>query len=137
MAVERGPNLNLLDQVEPIRDSPLFNSWRNPIPPEWFTINKRAYTLVDQEALYGSLQFSTFYGRTATVTISAPTITAVLAQMGFLRGAVNALGVPSDSIVTTRTFYRSAAHTIDPPQDVAFVLRNSGSLINPMIDTYP
>lgn len=137
MATERGGNLNLLDLVEPIREAPLYTSWRNPVPPEWFSVNKHAYTLVDQEALYGSLQFSTNYGRTGAETVPDPTDVATVTNMGRFRQGVDAPVGPTDGAATVRTFLRTASESLAVPTDSSAVFRNSGALINPMIDTYP
>lgn len=137
MAEERGPNLNLLDYVEPIRDSPLYNSWRDPLPPEWYTINRRAFTLVDQDALYGSLLYSRNYGRTSSDTLGSTADTAVLAALGRFRSGGDGLFVPSEAVVTTRTFIRSGVESVPAPTESTSAIRNQGVLVQPMVHDYP
>lgn len=136
-SVERGPNLNLLDYVEPIRESPLYNAWRDPVPPEWYTINRRAYTLVDQDALYGSLLYSRNYGRTASETLSAPTDAAVLVAVGKLRLAGDSLFAVVTAATTGRNFFRSGTESLAEPTESNRSVRNQGALVSPMIDDYP
>lgn len=136
-ALERGPNLNLFDQIEPIRESPLYNAWRDPVPPEWYTINRRAYTLVDQDALYGSLLYSRNYGRTSSETLSSPTDVAIVAATSKLRLAGDGLFVPTEGVGTTRTFIRSGVESLAEPTESLRSVRNQGALVSPTIDIYP
>jgi hypothetical protein len=136
-AEERGPNLNLLDSIEPIRESPLYNSWRDPVPPEWFTINQRAYTLVDQDALYGSLLYSRAYGRTAGETLAEPTDAAVVAALGKIRFGGDTFFAIVESIDTTRTFTRTGTDSLTEPAEVTRGVRNQGVLVQPMVHDYP
>ena len=137
MTIERGPNLNLLDLVASPRQTPLFSSWRNPVPPEWFSTNRGAYTLVDQEALYGSLKFSTFYGRTGAEALSTPTDIVATTGRGYARGKTEVPAIPVDSAVSTRNFFRTGSESTAVPVDVVAGVRNSGALVNSMIDEYP
>jgi hypothetical protein len=133
--VERGPSLNLLDYIEPIRDSPLYNSWREPIPPEWFSANRRAFTLVDQDALYGSLLYSRQYGRTASETLDAISDAAVIADIGKIRFGVDSLAEPAEGVSTYgREFSRSGLDTLDATVDAGRSITNQGALVKPMID---
>ena len=136
-ALERGPNLNLFDYVEPVRESPLYNAWRDPVPPEWYTINRRAYTLVDQDALYGSLLYSRNYGRTSSETLSSPTDVAIIAATSKLRLAGESFFLPVEGVVTTRTFYRSGVEALAEPTESLRTVRNQGALVSPMVDDYP
>lgn len=136
-AEERGPNLNLLDAIEPIRESPLYNAWRDPVPPEWFTINRRAYTLVDQDALYGSLLYSRNYGRTAGETLAEPTDAAVVAALGKIRFGGDSFSAIVESIDTARTFIRSGIESMTEPVEVTRGVRNQGVLVQPMVHDYP
>lgn len=134
---ERGPNLELFDHVGSIRDEPLFASWRNPVPPQWFQANARAYTLVDQEALYGTLTFARVFGRTASEVLSAPTDVANITGRGRSRSGVENPNVPADVAVSQRNFIRNASESLATPVDTGVKFRNSGALINPMVDEYP
>lgn len=136
-AEERGPNLNLLDAIEPIRESPLYNAWRDTVPPEWFTINRRAYTLVDQDAIYGSLLYSRNYGRTAGETLSAPTDAAVVAALGKIRFGGDTFFAIVESIATVRTFARTGVESLAAPAEVTRGVRNQGVLVQPMVHDYP
>lgn len=76
MTIERGPNVNLDDLNPDVRDDPMFTSWRDPVPPEWFSANQRAYVLVDQDALYGSLSFAKYLSRSGSDTVTTPSDSA-------------------------------------------------------------
>lgn len=134
---ERGPNLNVLDLIEPMRESPLYTSWRLPVPPEWYSSNRRAYTLVDQDALYGSLLYSRNYGRAADDTLSTPVDTAVLVSTGYLRTSGESFFDPAESTVTTRTFVRTSSEALAVPEESTRLLRNSGVLVQPIVHDYP
>lgn len=135
--LERGPNLNLFDNVEPIRESPLYTAWRETVPPEWFTVNRRAYTLVDQDVLYGSLLYSRAYGRNQTETLSAPTDSAAVVAFGKFRTGGDTLFVPVDTASTGRTFTRRGSESLAEPVEATRSVRNQGALVSPMIDDYP
>lgn len=93
MADERGPNVNQEDLVPSVRDDPMFSSWRDPVPPEWYSANQRTYVLVDQDALRGSLSFARYISRSVSETVTSA----------------------SDTVVRTIAYARAISEVIDPP----------------------
>ena len=137
VTIDRGPNIGLGDLNHAVRDDPEFSQWIRPIPLEWYGESKRAYTLVDQEALYGSLRFSRFYGRNAADTIAGPTDVANRGKITMLRNGIEVIGVSGDSNVTTRNYIRNGIDGLAVPGEGAGTFRTSGALVNPMIDKWP
>lgn len=96
MSGGRGPNVSVEDFVRSVREDPMFNSWRDPVPPEWFNANKGAYSIVDQDALYGSLVFSRYLGRSVSETVTTPSDSATRSIV-YLRGQTELLDTPIES----------------------------------------
>jgi hypothetical protein len=134
---DRGPNVGLSDLVIPIRRDPEFITWTNPIPPEWFSATAASYTLIDRQALYGSLVFARSYGRNGSETLPGITDTATRGLVGFNRSGEEITDVPGESVVTTRAFFRSGVEVLDPPVDTAQRISQFGGMVNPIPDTFP
>ena len=135
--IERGPNLNVLDATAPLSSNPLYNSWTLPIPPEWYSANRRAFTLVDLDALYGSLLYSRNYGRTASDTVDTPTDVATLAAFWITRGFIDVVAEPSETNTSARTFIRIGDESVTAIIEDTHLIRTQGALVSPIVDIYP
>lgn len=68
----RGPNVSVYDADVPIHEDPLFTSWRKPIPPWWFQASRK-FPLLPVEGAPNVTEFSRFYGRPVTDSVTTPT----------------------------------------------------------------
>lgn len=128
---QRGPNLSIYDDEQPIQDDPDFTSWPNPIPQRWFAQYAKAFT-IETETLFGSSTFAASFVRLAGDSASGTTDAATIGGFGSLRGGTEALTV-TDTTSTARTFSRGASDSA-PVSDGGSIWIYSDGIIQPVVD---
>lgn len=134
---QRGPNVNITDALGPIANDPLFNGLRTPIPASWYDANKRAYSLVDQDALYASLLYSRFYARVGADSVAGVSDAVTTTNKIFVRRGFDTVAVPTDGNVTMRSFLRQPADSVAGLVESAGGFRTANTIVNPVVDRWP
>lgn len=121
---QRGPNVSPYDDAVPVWLDPMFSVWHTPIPRDWFTAYRQFPSLVLTEGP-NSNEFSRFYGRPISETVSSPTdvVSRIITLGRSTQDLAWSTGNPTilDAVVRTSSLRRSTSDSA-PAVDVASAL---------------
>jgi len=155
--LQRGPNVSSFDAAVPITEDPLFTTWAQPVPRDWFLAYRQFPSLVSVAGPTVT-EFARFYGRPTTEVVPTPTdatvrvLSAVRSLIQTARGLVwiggfgdgafgdGAFGGTTgegptayDTAVRQVSFFRSTGEVVPAPTDSAVALKlmaNPTGLVN-------